>query len=76
MLCVTIITYLNECTMLSYTNNKVQEYEKTKTIQNAFSIRRAIHYDYNIAARPHPPPTDVLWLPRNFSGGAAHRLTC
>lgn len=40
MLCVTIITYLNECTILSYTNNSVQEYEKTKNSMNNYQGKR------------------------------------
>lgn len=40
MLCVTIITYLNECTILSYTNNNVQEYEKTKNSMNNYQGKR------------------------------------
>lgn len=40
MLCVTIITYLNERAMLSYTNNNAREYEKTKNSMNSYQGKR------------------------------------
>lgn len=40
MLCVTIITYLNERAMLSYTNNNAREYETTKNSINSYQGKR------------------------------------
>lgn len=46
----------------TYTRLLLSSRPPPQTIQNAFSIIRAIHYDYNVAARPRLPPSTYGFL--------------